>query len=621
MEQTFSVERDVRINLTRVRGSLTVQGWDQREVRLRWEDEGSSPTLEGNVVSLAHCADDLEVWTPYDAELRVEGVDSDVSAQDVKRIELKDVRGTVELRNIGIDANLEAGEAILITEIGGDLEVQRAASLRTRRKIGGAAKLQDVPQVMIEAVRSDLDLYRVNTASLGSVGSDLTVVGVDERLHCGNVGGDCRISESAGAEIGLGNVGGDLQLDGALQIHMGNAGGDAELREVQGDVHIGNIGGDGTLHNVGGDLTAGQIGGDARLRGMNGSTRVGGIGGDLDLQASFGPESKTHLNVGGDAQVFLSTPVDLSLQATVGGVIDGSSLSFTHSGNIVRLVYGEGQAQVHLSVGGDLHLRGAEGESPRVSSANMPWREFGQEMAELGQSMAQLGQDLGKEFQDMFSEMGRASFSWSDEVGRKVEEQMRRAREKAEHHARKAEEHARKAEERARRHMHEQERRHADRMYVRVNEREWQMNPERLNDLLSRAQQAALDGVAGALDAVERSLGNLRGPRPPYPTRPPVPPTPPTPPMPPAGGPVPPAPPMPPMPPVGGPIPSVPPVPPTGGPIPPYPPSTSEQTEAGESEEEGPNLEAEREAILRMIAEGRITPEEGDMLLEGLGEQ
>jgi hypothetical protein len=32
-----------------------------------------------------------------------------------------------------------------------------------------------------------------------------------------------------------------------------------------------------------------------------------------------------------------------------------------------------------------------------------------------------------------------------------------------------------------------------------------------------------------------------------------------------------------------------------------------------------PNLEQEREAILRMIAEGRISPEEGDLLLEGLG--
>jgi hypothetical protein len=31
------------------------------------------------------------------------------------------------------------------------------------------------------------------------------------------------------------------------------------------------------------------------------------------------------------------------------------------------------------------------------------------------------------------------------------------------------------------------------------------------------------------------------------------------------------------------------------------------------------DLEQEREAILRMIAEGRVTPEEGDLLLEALG--
>jgi hypothetical protein len=66
---------------------------------------------------------------------------------------------------------------------------------------------------------------------------------------------------------------------------------------------------------------------------------------------------------------------------------------------------------------------------------------------------------------------------------------------------------------------------------------------------------------------------------------------------------------------------------PPAPPIPPYPVATppanepSPQAANEETEEtEGPNLEAEREAILRMIAEGRISPEEGDMLLEGLGE-
>jgi hypothetical protein len=42
-----------------------------------------------------------------------------------------------------------------------------------------------------------------------------------------------------------------------------------------------------------------------------------------------------------------------------------------------------------------------------------------------------------------------------------------------------------------------------------------------------------------------------------------------------------------------------------------------EQREAAEAPEV--NAEQEREAILRMIAEGRISPEEGDLLLEALG--
>jgi hypothetical protein len=49
----------------------------------------------------------------------------------------------------------------------------------------------------------------------------------------------------------------------------------------------------------------------------------------------------------------------------------------------------------------------------------------------------------------------------------------------------------------------------------------------------------------------------------------------------------------------------------------------SQQTGGGETVSAtngpAPDLEQEREAILRMIAEGRISPEEGDMLLEGLG--
>jgi predicted transcriptional regulator len=85
-----------------------------------------------------------------------------------------------------------------------------------------------------------------------------------------------------------------------------------------------------------------------------------------------------------------------------------------------------------------------------------------------------------------------------------------------------------------------------------------------------------------------------------------------------------------PTPPTTAPIPPASPEPPTIAPIPPAQPGRPsdyedeaevevEQEQEVEEEKKPSNPEQEREAILKMIAEGRITPEEGDMLLEALG--
>lgn len=623
MQQTFQVGLEPRINLTRIEGSLEVHGWDKREISLECDDE-NQVQQEGNTLTLLHCNDDLTIWAPYDTDVRVNGLAGDAEVQDIRRIELVEVKGDVELTNIGADANLEnIGEAVSLVNIAGDLTLQKASSLRTRRKIEGDASVRQVPLVEIETVSGDLELREVEMASIGAVGGDLDVTDLSDALRCGSVGGDSDIHASAQSEINLGNVGGDLNISRAAKVQVGNVGGDGEIRDVQGNVQIGNIGGDLSAITIGGDLTMGRVGGDAELRELQGSIRLGSAGGDLDLQATFPVASRGHLNIGGDATVSLPANANLSLQATVGGTVSGPAVSFSKGGNLVRLVYGEGAAQLHLSVGGDLALQ--NGGNPRISSANMPWGEFGQEMAHLGQEMAQMGQEMGREFSGMFSDMGA---SWGNDVTRKVEEQMRKARQKLEQNAHKLEQNAHKAQEHAHR-AEEQARRKGQqphRTYVRINEREWQMNPERLNDLVNRAQQAAMEGVAGAMEAVERAVGNLSMPHQPHRPHQPVPPVPPTgwsvPPMPPTGWPMPPVPPVPPMSP-NFPFQSA---SPTSFFTPTAQPGHVEPTKDSGSEEIGnvetgeqPNLEQEREAILRMIAEGRITPEEGDMLLEGLG--
>lgn len=545
MQHTFSLGLEPQVSLTHVNGDIEIQGWDRQEISLDWDERAGTVHQEGNALIVTYCPGDVGLRVPYATGLRVEELGGDVTAQNIRRIELKNVRGDVTLAGIGVDTSPEQStEAISLTDIGGNVHVQKAPAVRMYRKIGGHAEVQDVALIEVEAIGADLSICRAETVAAGNVGGDLEVSDLSAVLRCGNVGGDCEVRSSPQAEVDLGNVGGDLEIAGALQARVSNTGADASICDVQGDVSIGNIGGDIDLTGMGGDLKVGRVGADALLHGLRGSVYVGGVGGDLDLQAAFAPASRGHIHVGGDASVALPEDANLTLQATVGGSITHTALSFGHGGNLVRLVYGEGAAHVHVSVGGDLTLSG--GGNPQMSGAGAPWWEFGQEMARMGQ-------ELGEEFRKTFCDLG--GIALTDEIGRRVEEQVRRTREKVERSARRAEERARRGAEQGR-------------VRMQSNEREWSMSPARLDDLVNRARQAAMEGVAGAMEAVERAVNNLRVPTAPYPPRADSRPA-------------------------------------------PAAPQTPEPAEE-------PHLEQERETILRMIAQGRLTPEEGDMLLGGL---
>ena len=130
---------------------------------------------------------------------------------------------------------------------------------------------------------------------------------------------------------------------------------------------------------------------------------------------------------------------------------------------------------------------------------------------------------------------------------------------------------------------------------MRINDREWRFDAERVERLKQQAREAAKEGLTGALAAIERALAGMGVPPEPGAPEPPRPPTPPDPPQAPATGqtiridtldar--------------------------TGG---------SPEVEAERQVAEPPNVEQERAAILQMVAEGRISPDEGDMLLDALG--
>lgn len=306
---------------------------------------------------------------------------------------------------------------------------------------------------------------------------------------------------------------------------------------------------------------------------------LGDVGGDLELRGSFRPGSKARAVVSGDASVRLPGEPNLTLTAVVSGELRGVDGGDRDGRKRVSLRYGAGEASLDLQVSGDLRLSGA-GRPERQSASSAPgrepgpdWAEFGREMGELGRELGSLGRQIGDEITAAFTKEGvTGGAAWAEAAARRVEEQARRIQERAEAQARTVEERARRGEEQAR-------------VKIKINEREWQLDPERLERIKEQARRAAAEGLSGAIEVVERALSRVR---------------------------VPPVPGVPPVPPVPG-VPPVPPVPATGQTI------RIEMPPVAEPAAPPASREQERETILRMIAEGRISPEEGDLLLDALG--
>lgn len=482
----------------------------------------------------------------------------------------------------------------VVIDRAGDLLIRAPARTAIALEVcHGDATLTGVRQATMTRVHGDLRVTALHTAQVEQVGGDARVAALVERFSAASIGGDLKVSAASDATVAVGSVSGDLELDGALgALQVGQVGGDADLDGACARVDLGNVGGDLSLAqvnqlkvgSVGGDLDVerafgqvevGNVGGDADLESLEGTLALANVAGDLTLRASFAPNNRTRTLVGGDARVTLMGEPDLTLTAVVGGDIRGVAVGAGDGRKRLNLRYGAGNAALDLTISGDLRIEAprAESRSSRVESGfgaefERDWAELGRDLGELGRELGRIGSEIGAEIAAALSrEGGIGGATWADDLAREVEARARELQRRAEQHARAVEERARRAEQQAR-------------VRVKINEREWQFDPQRLERIKEQARRAAAEGLAGALEAVERALSRLR-----------VPPDAPAP-------------------------PGAPPPPPTA-----QPPATGQTIRIETPPERAApgDVEREREAILRMVAEGRISPEEGDLLLEALG--
>jgi DUF4097 and DUF4098 domain-containing protein YvlB len=601
--QTFPAGAAPRVVLSELHGDLTIDVWDESgiEVDLNGRAEQVGQVEEALVIHGAQ--DDVTLRVPSDAEIVVEQAHGDVTARGFRSLTLSEVHGDVECEDIE--------EAVRIAHASGDVQIHSTGSAVLTGRIEGDVEIEGTTLVEVEQAGGDLQVVDAQTATIGNVGGDCSVVGA-ESLRYDNVGGDLQVEGNARTAVVGGAVGGDASFQALASLQIGAVGGDCAIHSVDGEARLGSVSGDCSINEVDGELRLGSVGGDCAIKDIGGNirmgsvsgdcainsersdVRIGNVGGDLALVAAFPADSATGINVGGDASIKLPRQPNLTVRATVGGEVSGERI-VSSGGGMFTAVYGDGAARLDLMVGGDLELSG--GGPPRTSSTSWGWEDFGRELGmigeDLGREMSRLGEDLERELSASLKGQGRAvDRDWEQEVRRRVDERMRRVQAQA----RRAEERARHAAERAQRHGHGD----PGRVHVRINDREWRFDAERLERLKQQAREAAREGISGAMNAIDRALAGLG-----VPPDAPVPPVPPD-------APVPPAPPVPPM------------APATGQTIriDVADAAASADSDAPAAERVAappPNVEEERAAILQMVAEGRISPEEGDMLLDALG--
>lgn len=389
--------------------------------------------------------------------------------------------------------------------------------------------------------------------------------------------GSLMINVPRGAVVELSSISGEVEVTAVAQLTARGIGdvrvaqvSTIQLSMIDGDVEIEGESERVELSQVGGDVRVGRVayldlsvvGGDVELRQVERLHGLGHIGGDLRLAWSGSGEGNVRGMVGGDVALRLPDNANLTLTAVVGGDLRGSGTDWQlrRGAGRHRITFGNGSTQLTLTTGGDLTIEG--GTNAQHSGAGMgDWQEMWGSMDAFGEEMRGLGSELEGLGRNLARELGS--------LGREIAREVRVAGREARHNMKE-----------------EWKTGRGPRMRVRFNDREFNFDPEQVERIKREARAAAASGIARAQEAVEQALrqwqeGSSRGAAP----RPPVPP--------------------------------VPPRPYTGQTV-----RIEREGDTPEAPQATPrDVDAERLAILRMVHEGRLSPDEAEMLLRGLDDR
>ncbi len=103
-QQTFSTGLRPRILMTQVQGDLSVRTWKQQAISVETDGSVASIDQEGDLLTITDCDSDLALQVPEDAAIKATHVDGDAAIQGVRFVQLENVGGDVDLKDVSGDA-------------------------------------------------------------------------------------------------------------------------------------------------------------------------------------------------------------------------------------------------------------------------------------------------------------------------------------------------------------------------------------------------------------------------------------------------------------------------------------------------------------------------------------
>lgn len=284
ISRRFAVGAAPLLRLIDIGGPVTICPWPEPAMRVLAAADGPAAEQTGDTVTLRGGGlGPVTVWVPRIARgimrlmrhgsasilttIAGERIAGNVLIEDAGHVDLHDVTGQVAIL---------AAESVALRGLARGAVITRAF---------GTVTLADIAFAVLERVE-------------GSVFGER----VARLLIVETIGGNCVVRDSASAEIALGHIGGNAQLEGV-----------ASVLECA-------------------------------------------IGGNAELALTFPAGASAIIRTGGTARLRLPFGTDLALEVTAGGAIRGAALREPKVGPFAHLRLGRGQAQAEINAGADVWL-------------------------------------------------------------------------------------------------------------------------------------------------------------------------------------------------------------------------------------------------------------------------